>query len=164
MRARDLFYALWTPDLFMERVQDNADWSFFCPNECTGLQDAYGDEFKELYHSYEHKAWLAKPSLLEKFGTRLLKHKSRQVRRTCSTRMLRTSSPTRRTWERFDHPTSAQRSWSTPLLTKLLSATSHPSLYQSTSRTVRSITTFSSMLPIMQQATSTGYRCQLLPS
>ena len=53
MRARDLFYALWTPDLFMERVQDNADWSFFCPNECPGLQDAYGDEFKELYHSYE---------------------------------------------------------------------------------------------------------------
>ena len=51
MRARDLFYALWTPDLFMERVQDNADWSFFCPNECPGLQDAYGDEFKELYHS-----------------------------------------------------------------------------------------------------------------
>lgn len=53
MRARDLFYALWTPDLFMERVQDNADWSFFCPNECPGLQDVYGDEFKELYHSYE---------------------------------------------------------------------------------------------------------------
>ena len=53
LRARDLFYALWTPDLFMERVQTNADWSFFCPNECPGLQDAYGDEFKKLYESYE---------------------------------------------------------------------------------------------------------------
>ena len=53
MRARDLFYALWTPDLFMQRVQQNADWSFFCPNECPGLQDAYGEEFKELYESYE---------------------------------------------------------------------------------------------------------------
>jgi len=53
MRARDLFYALWTPDLFMQRVEANGDWSFFCPNECPGLQDAYGDEFKELYCSYE---------------------------------------------------------------------------------------------------------------
>ena len=53
LRARDLFYALWTPDLFMERVEQNADWSFFCPNECPGLQDAYGEEFKKLYESYE---------------------------------------------------------------------------------------------------------------
>ena len=53
LRARDLFYALWTPDLFMERVEQNADWSFFCPNECPGLQDAYGAEFKELFESYE---------------------------------------------------------------------------------------------------------------
>ena len=48
-----MFYALWTPDLFMERVEQNADWSFFCPNECPGLQDAYGEEFKKLYESYE---------------------------------------------------------------------------------------------------------------
>lgn len=53
LRARDLFYALWTPDLFMERVEQNGDWSFFCPNECPGLQDAYGEEFKQLYESYE---------------------------------------------------------------------------------------------------------------
>ncbi len=53
LRARDLFYALWTPDLFMERVEQNADWSFFCPNECPGLQDAYGEVFKQLYESYE---------------------------------------------------------------------------------------------------------------
>ncbi len=53
LRARDLFYALWTPDLFMERVEQNADWSFFCPNECPGLQDAYGEEFKQMFESYE---------------------------------------------------------------------------------------------------------------
>ena len=55
MRARDLFYALWTPDLFMERVEANGEWSFFCPNECPGLQDVYGEEFNALYHSYEEQ-------------------------------------------------------------------------------------------------------------
>ena len=53
MRARDLFYALWTPDLFMERVKANAKWSFFCPNECPGLEDAVGEAFKTLYEKYE---------------------------------------------------------------------------------------------------------------
>ncbi|CAM9852041.1 unnamed protein product [Chrysoparadoxa australica] len=52
-RARDLFYALWIPDLFMERVQSNGDWSLFCPNECPGLPDSHGDEFRELYTGYE---------------------------------------------------------------------------------------------------------------
>jgi ribonucleoside-diphosphate reductase alpha chain len=62
LRARDLFYALWTPDLFMERVEQNADWSFFCPNECPGLQDAYGAEFKALFEKYE-AAGLARETL-----------------------------------------------------------------------------------------------------
>ena len=53
MRARDLFYALWTPDLFMERVENNAEWSLFCPNECPDLHDSYGEEFNALYHKYE---------------------------------------------------------------------------------------------------------------
>ncbi len=53
MRARDLFYALWTPDLFMERVEANGEWSLFCPNECTDLHDTYGDEFRALYAKYE---------------------------------------------------------------------------------------------------------------
>ena len=52
-RARDLFYALWIPDLFMERVESDGKWSLFCPNECPGLSDVYGDEFKELYGMYE---------------------------------------------------------------------------------------------------------------
>lgn len=52
-RARDLFYALWIPDLFMERVEANGDWSLFCPHECPGLADCWGDEFKTLYEGYE---------------------------------------------------------------------------------------------------------------
>ena len=54
MKARDLFYALWVPDLFMERVSEkNGQWSLMCPHECPGLSDAYGDEFKRLYEKYE---------------------------------------------------------------------------------------------------------------
>lgn len=53
LRARDLFFALWIPDLFMKRVKENVTWSLFCPNECPGLCDTYGDEFEALYHKYE---------------------------------------------------------------------------------------------------------------
>lgn len=53
MRARDLFYALWIPDLFMKRVEGNEEWSLFCPHECPGLSDTHGDEFDALYHKYE---------------------------------------------------------------------------------------------------------------
>jgi ribonucleotide reductase alpha subunit len=53
MKGRDLFYALWIPDLFMERVKDNGKWSLFCPNECPGLHDIYGNQFVELYTKYE---------------------------------------------------------------------------------------------------------------
>ena len=55
MRARDLFYAMWISDLFMQRVQDNGQWSLFCPNECPGLYDTYGGEFEALYHKYEEE-------------------------------------------------------------------------------------------------------------
>jgi len=54
LKARDLFYALWVPDLFMERVKDNGKWCLFCPHECPGLADVYGDKFFELYTSYEN--------------------------------------------------------------------------------------------------------------
>jgi ribonucleotide reductase alpha subunit len=53
-KARDLFYALWICDLFMERVKDNGKWSLFCPNECPGLSDIYGEKFVELYTHYEN--------------------------------------------------------------------------------------------------------------
>ena len=53
MRARDLFYAMWTSDLFMKRVEEDAKWTLMCPNECPGLYDVYGEEFEKLYESYE---------------------------------------------------------------------------------------------------------------
>jgi ribonucleoside-diphosphate reductase alpha chain len=53
LRARDLFYALWVNDLFMERVEQDADWSLFCPNDATGLADTYGKDFNALYIKYE---------------------------------------------------------------------------------------------------------------
>ena len=55
MRARDLFYALWIPDLFMERVSEDGMWSLMCPNECEKLSDTWGSEFEELYKMYETK-------------------------------------------------------------------------------------------------------------
>jgi len=54
-RARDLFYALWIPDLFMQRVEDNGDWTLMCPHECPGLSDTYGTEFEALYTQYEQE-------------------------------------------------------------------------------------------------------------
>lgn len=54
-RARDLFYALWLNDLFMERVKQNKKWTLMCPDACRGLSDAYGDDFKTLYEEYESK-------------------------------------------------------------------------------------------------------------
>ena len=53
MRARDLFYALWIPDLFMKRVEENGEWTLMCPNECPGLSDTYGKDFEKLYKKYE---------------------------------------------------------------------------------------------------------------
>jgi ribonucleoside-diphosphate reductase alpha subunit len=55
LRARDLFFGLWVPDLFMKRVEANADWSLMCPHECPGLPDTWGEEFEALYERYERE-------------------------------------------------------------------------------------------------------------
>ncbi|KAI9016762.1 ribonucleotide reductase [Hyaloraphidium curvatum] len=54
-RARDLFYGLWVPDLFMKRVEENGEWSLFCPAEAPGLSDVWGEEFERKYEEYERK-------------------------------------------------------------------------------------------------------------
>jgi ribonucleotide reductase alpha subunit len=59
-RARDLFQALWIPDLFMERVKADQEWSLMCPDKCKGLSDVYGDEFKTLYEQYEQQGLYSK--------------------------------------------------------------------------------------------------------
>lgn len=55
MKARDLFYALWIPDLFMKRVKENGKWTLMCPDRCPGLSDVYGSDFEELYTKYENQ-------------------------------------------------------------------------------------------------------------
>ena len=60
MKARDLFYALWVSDLFMERVKNNHKWSLMCPDECPGLSDVYGKEFVKLYQKYESEGKIKK--------------------------------------------------------------------------------------------------------
>tara|TARA_B100000214_G_scaffold340811_1_gene287536 strand:- start:111 stop:2753 length:2643 start_codon:yes stop_codon:yes gene_type:complete len=59
-RARDLFYGLWIPDLFMERVEINGKWSLMCPDECKGLSDCCGEDFRKLYTEYEEKGLFRK--------------------------------------------------------------------------------------------------------
>lgn len=55
MRARDLFYAMWIPDLFMKRVKEDGMWSLFCPNEAENLHETYGEQFEALYTKYENE-------------------------------------------------------------------------------------------------------------
>jgi ribonucleoside-diphosphate reductase alpha chain len=63
LKARDLFYALWIPDLFMNRVKSNEQWTLMCPDECPGLSDVYGEEFETLYTKYETEGkWRCKVS------------------------------------------------------------------------------------------------------
>ena len=60
LKARDLFYALWIPDLFMKRVNEDGNWSLMCPNKCPGLADVYGDDFEKLYTEYERSDLVVK--------------------------------------------------------------------------------------------------------
>ena len=71
-RARDLFYALWISDLFMKRVEDDAQWSLFCPHEAPGLADVYGDEFDALYMKYEKEGRARKTVSAQKLWFKIL--------------------------------------------------------------------------------------------
>jgi ribonucleoside-diphosphate reductase subunit M1 len=71
-RARDLFMAVWMPDLFMERVRDDANWSLMCPDACPGLADVYGNDFKVLYESYEKEGRYVKTVRAQEVWLRIL--------------------------------------------------------------------------------------------
>ncbi len=71
-RCRDLFLALWIPDLFMERVRDNGVWSFMCPHRCKGLTDVYGNDFKVLYEKYESEGKFIKQVKAQDFWFKIL--------------------------------------------------------------------------------------------
>ena len=72
LKARDLFYALWICDLFMKRVVDDKKWSLFCPNECPGLSDVYGNIFEELYEQYESEGKARKTMNARDLWTQIL--------------------------------------------------------------------------------------------
>ena len=90
MRARDLFYAMWIPDLFMERVEKNEEWTLMCPNECPGLFDCHGKEFEDLYTKYESEGRGRRTVKAREVWAKLWKARLKQVRLICSTRMQRT--------------------------------------------------------------------------
>lgn len=71
-RARDLFYAMWIPDLFMRRVQENGMWSLMCPDMCKGLSDAYGEDFDRMYTSYENNGTFIKQVKAQELWFRIL--------------------------------------------------------------------------------------------
>jgi len=72
-RCRDLFTALWVPDLFMKRLEKNEPWSLFCPNEAQGLSDVYGDEFEELYTRYEREGKARRTVPIQDIWVRIIK-------------------------------------------------------------------------------------------
>lgn len=72
-RCRDLFTALWIPDLFMRRVQENAEWSLMCPDECPGLAGVYGEEFEALYEKYEAEGRYRKKIKAQNLWVEILK-------------------------------------------------------------------------------------------
>ncbi|KDN52051.1 putative RNR1-ribonucleoside-diphosphate reductase large subunit [Tilletiaria anomala UBC 951] len=72
VRARELFYALWIPDLFMKRVEQGGNWSLMCPNECPGLAEVYGDEFETLYEKYEQEGRVKKTVKAQKLWYAIL--------------------------------------------------------------------------------------------
>ena len=93
MRARDLFYAMWIPDLFMQRVITNQKWTLMCPDQCPGLSDVYGDDFNKLYTEYENsgkgikelparKIWLKILDSQIETGTPYLLYKDHANRKT----------------------------------------------------------------------------------
>ena len=142
VRARDLFFALWIPDLFMKRVEANGEWTLMCPNEAPGLADVYGDEFEALYERYvfigcvdsmhvanpylvdmREKAGVVKRSKLRSFGIPFLRHRLRQETRSCCTRMRPTARATKRTSAQSAARIYVQRSLSTLHQTRLQSAT-----------------------------------------
>lgn len=72
MKARDLFYALWVPDLFMKRVRNNDKWTLMCPSICKGLSDVYGDEFEQLYINYEEQGLGRKTIKAQELWTKIM--------------------------------------------------------------------------------------------
>ena len=116
-KARDLFYALWIPDLFMEKVQRDEDWCLFSSNDCPGLSDCWGNAFNELYFAYEKEQRYIKQVKARDLWFRIL---------TCQ---IETGTPyllykdvivnqINKIWEPLNHPIYVQRLWNIPVRKK----------------------------------------------
>ena len=93
-RARDLFYALWVPDLFMKRVQANGEWTLFCPNEAPGLSESHSAEFEHFTSATRRRAVGARRLRPRSYGLKSWKLRSRPVPRTFSTKIRATAKAT----------------------------------------------------------------------
>ena len=97
-RCRDLFSAMWIPDLFMKRVEEGGNWSLFCPDKAKGLSDVYGEEFEALTLKYEEEGLANTTVPAADVWKAILRVKLRLELPTCCIRMPVTQSRTRRTW------------------------------------------------------------------
>ena len=86
-RCRDLFSAMWIPDLFMKRVEEGGNWSLFCPDKAMGLSDVYGKSLKNSMKDMREEVWRLKLSPPQTFGRLSLSLKAKLVHHTCCTRM-----------------------------------------------------------------------------
>ena len=140
-RARDLFYALWIPDLFMKRIEEGGDWSLFCPNECPGLCDTWGEgvrgPVRQVRGGGEARA---RRSRRRRSGSPSSTRSRRRGRRTSCTRTRPTASRTSRTSARSAARTCAPRSSSTRRPRRWPSATSRRSRCRASSSTAPSTT------------------------
>nr|BAA24243.1 P25 [Leucania separata nucleopolyhedrovirus] len=90
-KARDLMNALWVPDIFMKRVEENGIWSLMCPNECPKLNDTYGDDFEYWYKHYEDKGQFREQMPAVTLMRNIIEIQAETAHRTCYTRTLATA-------------------------------------------------------------------------
>ncbi len=109
LKARDLFYALWMPDLFMKRVESGGDWSLFCPNEAPGLPDCFGDAFEELYNRYETEGRARKKVKAQDLWFAILEAQIETEHLICCIRMLPMQKAISKTWVPSKAAISARR-------------------------------------------------------
>lgn len=118
LRARDLFYALWVPDLFMKRVENNEEWSLFCPNEAPGLADVYGEEFERLYEKYEREGRARRTVKAQELWFEILEAQMETGTPYMMYKDAANKKSNQKTWVPLSRATCVLRLLSTPLLMK----------------------------------------------
>ncbi len=114
LRARDLFYALWIPDLFMKRVEENGEWSLFSPDEAPNLYESYGDEFEKLYEKYEKEGRARRTIKAQELWFEILESQIETGTPYILYKDAANKSQTKRILAPFGRATFVLKSWSTP--------------------------------------------------